>query len=49
MDKDTFKTEFFELYMQYVKASSTKRGIVFDISEFTDKLLEKYEIKKRES
>lgn len=44
---EEFRVDFFNLFIKYVKIDSN-RGITFDLSEITDKLLEKYEIKRKE-
>jgi len=43
-----FRKDFYEYFLKYVKITHN-RGITFDLSEITDKLLEKYVIKRREN
>jgi septum formation topological specificity factor MinE len=45
---EEFKKDILDYFLKYVKITHN-RGITFDLSEVTDKLLEKYEVKKREN
>ena len=48
MKKDDFKRDFFEMFMKYVFVDN-KRGVGFNLTVLTEKLLEKYEIKEKGS
>jgi hypothetical protein len=42
-----FREDLFNYFVKYVKITH-ERGITFDMSEVATKLLEKYEVRKRE-
>ena len=46
MDNEEFKKDFLECYIKYVRVEH-KRGITFIMTDIVEKLLEKYEVRKR--